>query len=88
MRDNHWLGLPPSYLEQIMQPLSYGAGIALFVADDEDGRSLMRAEFVHPERLRSAGLHDMDEIRARYAIHCQREARKLAASEGSIAVVQ
>lgn len=87
MRDNKWLDLPPSYTQQILQPLAAGNGTCCFLADDAAGRSLYRVEFEHPEHLLHAAKHEDAGIRARYAIMCQREGRKLAKDNGCTAVV-
>ena len=78
----------PSYVENVLEPLAKGEGVACFLADNGDGERAVLF-FTHTLSGGAARLAtDMrEQVRAAQAVAVQRAARARAQTEGFHAVI-
>ena len=78
----------PSYLENVMEPLARGEGVACFLAEDGDGDRavVFMSHRLEDESGRNA-IHGNSRIRAAQAVWIQQAARAEAAVRGFRAVI-
>lgn len=78
----------PAYVENVLEPLAKGEGVACFVAADDDGDQAVLF-FTHTLSGAAArfSVDGRDRVRAAQAVAVQRAARSRAQSEGFNALV-
>jgi hypothetical protein len=80
--------MDPAYVENVLEPLAKGEGVACFLADDGHGeRAVLFFTHTLTGTAASFATDVRDEVRAAQAVAVQRAARSRASHEGFDAVV-